>query len=750
LYRTVTAPGKNDKERTQAVCAALEGATPYTVDDLAYDWVDAGDGKVHIAAVARDTLDEAETFATEHRFNPVSFVAIPDDGTFIGEPFFGETGLCGSVLPDGESVECDAGPIVIVGDHDPKTAPDAAEQNADDDSPQEDDIAQENKTSEPKIHDDADDENIEEKLDVADTKTDAAPAVGDDPEENGDPIGLFATRRGSHEETEGFVSGLERVTSRFALYAGKNYTADAIAPTLGSASSETLITPMAVTDPEVASDKLPTDVSKSLATKEKTASRPKPEHLSKPAKFQGRSNSDGPDQKALGNLAKSNTIFDVQKAAQIDEKSKLLGLSLTLGLMALILLGVLVSSFIFDRPIAASRLWNGFDKTNTQFTSEDITAPQIVATTIEPLVQPEPAPTDSVALQSENIELAALSPADEPVQPDTTLNEAEQAEANPIQPPLGEISIQEATVIQASTGVWVLGPIPPVDLHSEVLEEFYVASIDRQIISQDAIALPATGGALNDHRLGEMASPPALGVKFDLDENGFVRATRAGALSPEGVIVTLGKPKATPLLRPTEAPGFEAVVAVASELPRTRPTLRPANLIKIDERARLGGHSRLELAALRPTPRPASPQDSGPELDLTPTKLAVLSSRNPTIRPNNFANVVATARSAAQTAAVENAVASVAIAAPSVPSIPTTASVAREATINNAINLAKVNLIGVYGSSSDRRALVRLKNGRYVKVQIGDRLDGGKVAAIDGTKLQYIKGGRMVTLDIAS
>ena len=87
---------------------------------------------------------------------------------------------------------------------------------------------------------------------------------------------------------------------------------------------------------------------------------------------------------------------------------------------------------------------------------------------------------------------------------------------------------------------------------------------------------------------------------------------------------------------------------------------------------------------------------------------------------------------------------------PAAPIIPTTASVAREATITNAINLAQVNLIGVYGSRNDRRALIRLRNGRYLKVQIGDRLDGGKVAAIDGEKLQYIKAGRMLTLDIAS
>ena len=45
-----------------SVESALDGATPYAIDDLVYDY-EAGDGKLHIAAVARETLEEAESFA---------------------------------------------------------------------------------------------------------------------------------------------------------------------------------------------------------------------------------------------------------------------------------------------------------------------------------------------------------------------------------------------------------------------------------------------------------------------------------------------------------------------------------------------------------------------------------------------------------------------------------------------------------------------------------------------------------------
>jgi type IV pilus biogenesis protein PilP len=91
----------------------------------------------------------------------------------------------------------------------------------------------------------------------------------------------------------------------------------------------------------------------------------------------------------------------------------------------------------------------------------------------------------------------------------------------------------------------------------------------------------------------------------------------------------------------------------------------------------------------------------------------------------------------------------VAAAAPRAPSIPTSASVARQATVRNAINLNRINLIGVYSSGSQRRALVRLSTGRYVKVKVGDRIDGGRVRSIDKDALTYTKNGRDISIELA-
>ena len=80
------------------------------------------------------------------------------------------------------------------------------------------------------------------------------------------------------------------------------------------------------------------------------------------------------------------------------------------------------------------------------------------------------------------------------------------------------------------------------------------------------------------------------------------------------------------------------------------------------------------------------------------------------------------------------------------PSIPTKASVAKQATYANAINLSKINLIGTYGTDSRRYALIRQSNGKYKKVKVGDKIDGGTVKAITETEVRYQKGGRLVSL----
>ncbi len=309
-------------------------------------------------------------------------------------------------------------------------------------------------------------------------------------------------------------------------------------------------------------------------------------------------------------------------------------------------------------------------------------------------------------------------------------------------------------------------------------DDTYIASIDPEIASPDALALPRAPAT-------DPAPPARLsrlpdGTGSTADERALTPPAPEGAPDPEGVMVQAAAPPAKPPPRP--APGAERGTAAPETAPAAappqatpeplpqaaaspaspdvaapqappaadprlaglRPQPRPEGLVETAERARLGGYSRAELAALRPRPRPASPQNAR-GLDETPTAQAVSASLRPSLRPAQFAKRVAIIR-AARAAAPATAPASgsrpAASAAPVAPRLPTRASVAAQATIPHALRLRKLNLIGVYGTPSRRRALVRLANGRYVKVQVGDRLNGGKVIAIGESSLRYQKNGR--------
>lgn len=121
LYTTVHAPGPDAAKRRRQIAAALEGRTPYPVADLVYDWWGKGD-EVNVAVIARETLAEAEGFAHAHRFNPVAFVGVPDNGIYQGEPWFGLTSVSSEILAAGEKVDRDQDPVRVIG-RDPAPEP---------------------------------------------------------------------------------------------------------------------------------------------------------------------------------------------------------------------------------------------------------------------------------------------------------------------------------------------------------------------------------------------------------------------------------------------------------------------------------------------------------------------------------------------------------------------------------------------------------------------------------------------------
>jgi type IV pilus biogenesis protein PilP len=221
-------------------------------------------------------------------------------------------------------------------------------------------------------------------------------------------------------------------------------------------------------------------------------------------------------------------------------------------------------------------------------------------------------------------------------------------------------------------------------------------------------------------------------------------------------------------LRPPSRPETVAALAPPPPLPSfdgPRPALRPDGL------APEGATSEVPADA----PEPVDPQaalaqtlasiveGAGDPL-ATATPQAVALARRPEPRPGNFARVVQqqSDRLARATAAAQQQAAPASlgtpeevaeteaeeVAATAEPSAITPRNVSDAATMANVMALREINLIGVYGTPNDRRALVRLANGRYVRVSVGDSLDGGQVAAIGDNVLNYVRRGRTITLEI--
>ena len=267
---------------------------------------------------------------------------------------------------------------------------------------------------------------------------------------------------------------------------------------------------------------------------------------------------------------------------------------------------------------------------------------------------------------------------------------------------------------------------------------------------------------------------------------GIAATAAAAAPTPAGEASTaapadIGSTAATAVIPDA---GLTTTTATAAEpiysdpaLADKRPKLRPEGLVnpasataKQGEALAPAADSR--FATVRPQVRPAAMTTQtaaiAPDAAVTnaaanaslalngvkPSKLTVAVSKMPAVRPNGMNQAVNAAVAAAvrapepqqQTArAAPEAEAEPEVQA-AAPSLPTNASVAKQATTVDALNLSRVALLGIFGTSAGRYAMIRQSTGGVKRVVVGDSIDGGRIAAITENAVQYQKGGRMLTL----
>ena len=926
-YLTIETLGLSEAACRKAAEAALQDATPYEIADLAYD-ISLDGAQTHIAAVARETLAEAEAFATEHRFHPVSFVAVPADAPYLGEPYFGETEGAVELLGEDETVDPDGIAVVIVGaippqqplvqevepvedghDKDVAPLPEAAEDSAAEpatnetvadkatspiEAPQ-DPAPEVNEPQKPKeappqetsaasstvdippakskksgLSFDAPAQVVAPKPAPASKAEDVTPSVATDvpnvapkpapkvetvpepkplaaevkqtpPEtpnkietdQPAQPAAVPDTQTMASDQTQMPAQHEPISPARLRALAAAAITVEQPAPAPVSAAKVTApsvavpsSTPIpkptpVVTAPSPAQsvaapatgfasrrNSETTSSAKPLGGAERTlAVTPTPDSssLNQPApvalreadavidapaprkagflsRRKPRTNTAVPvpaptaQVAAAGSEAERMTVFGA-RADQVGGKPRFLGLIMTVILLVF-LAGVAAWAAVF------------LDEGLSGLIKKD--GGRAIASAPENQIDPEVIRTADSSQEAdtateENVQIAALDP---------VLSAEDTAVLDALQDPLPQpqrpvITEQEAAARYAVTGIWPLAPSTPLGQADTPADPVYRSGIDGVSTSNDAIALPAPRGFETDAQLASVASPPPFGQTTILDASGLVVPTQSGVVTPGGFTLFAASPPLKPpatMARFAVPPTVTAPVE-ASPLQGFRPQNRPLGLAERSERAQLGGVTRVELAAFRPSLRPRSIQDRAKQAEeaaqkereaekeaaataateaATAAAAAALAIPQPTVaaiapaiqnasryataksirpdtRPRNFSRIV---KRAEREAPKETRVAAAASVAPRTvaPKLPSKASVARSATVKNVINLRKVNLIGVYGKPSSRRALIRLSNGRYQKVRVGDRIDGGRVSAISNSELRYSKGGRNVVL----
>jgi len=785
----ITAPinATNENQRLEQVQAALEGATPYTLDELSYDWNMHGTN-AQIAAVAHETLAEAEAFATDFNFAPVCFVGAPDTSVFGREPFFGMTQAAASILPAGETAERDLKPIVVIG---PVPSPLADDTVAQEQIDLAVDKAAPNITSAsvPEREDTPTVAFSSRRDTSADLPTEPSLATGKPLEQEPERRITFAANPDIEAETApktgAVVPPLSPATSPNATapkplgtpnhslpdaapaaptaFAEPTGTAPIAPPVTGVSPAAQGASPQSNFVPQ-REDALPSTYESAPATNGPAQTAPQAHKgpglgaklggfasgilATRKAKKEAKQQT----QAVVENEAEKFTVFGARKPKNVGGKPKFLGLILT-GVLLLFLALIALMSANWDSPTVS---WLFGRDADTR-----------VAGTAEPVEIP-----DAVTIQAAATDIG-LAPAEE---------------TQPILSQPQSPTVQDVQTLQAQSGIWTQVPNKPelAETGSDASNGLYLASIDPVVGVADAVALPSPRRLLPDSAFDAQKSPLGADIRFQLNALGLVVATADGALSPEGFRVFSGRPSSIPPQRPAEI----EVALVQPTDPRVigvRPKTRPSGIFEKRQRDLLGGYTRAELAALRPSSRPkgltlpsqkaaeaaakaqaeaeakakqaaleeaAKTQDEKiasaaiaqpPKPDLSGgTSRAVSSSPVPKTRPKNFAR---TAARIFERAEKSNETKVVAVAPRTVkPSGSINGTVARNATMTNALNMRKVNLIGVYGKTSSRQAMVRLKNGRYVKVKAGDRLDGGRVAAIGESQLRYVKNGRNITL----
>ncbi|MDA9944273.1 hypothetical protein N9D77_06230 [Paracoccaceae bacterium] len=380
--------------------------------------------------------------------------------------------------------------------------------------------------------------------------------------------------------------------------------------------------------------------------------------------------------------------------------------------------------------------------------------------------------------------------------------------------PNGPMTPEELRRVYVSTGVWPMAPKAPYQTSTKALEDLYIASIDADIRAHDPVILQSPDEFLTDSTkdlaipllkkakpLGLATGDPAIEMPNEPSAKTLVSPNiNALRVLPD---VTLRPPSMAP------QPLAELTPSIITQDSNKTAISQPDSLPSIDALTRLDPPSVtgfgnqatdpiFENAATENAENQSSETNPTSELVSKPPSVSseedaiastdpqtpkapepaidMLAQSRPLIRPQALVAALRAKEKAFEEALntsirpkIRPALTEIAQSDTLISRLfsaldegdeanvdspiadePSSARVSERATLEKGLNLRKVNLLGTYRFGNSRKALILMPNGSKRMVKVGDRLDGGQVAAIDEEELRYIKSGLNIILSMPS
>jgi hypothetical protein len=287
--------------------------------------------------------------------------------------------------------------------------------------------------------------------------------------------------------------------------------------------------------------------------------------------------------------------------------------------------------------------------------------------------------------------------------------------------PLPLPDVERAPLERDSVDAWT-GPVPEIQPGeiTSLLAEKNIYKVKKPLDQVERVSLLSNGKIPPQIPPAPVIEPPPTEPADTAEDsaaqsdstfapaNGPVPAPRLASIDPSAVSATTVEVQGVPKVIPKPRPAHLTRSAPKIELePSTAPAASPVEV---------------QTAIRAETPAVAQP------LDL-PTKFASLSSPYPVKRPANFA-LPRTLPSVAKLPAITG----------------TTNRSIREAATEQGLPLDRTALIGILNLDTGRKALLRLPDGRYQSMIVGDVLDGWRVSLIGVDAMRFSRAGEDRTL----